>query len=83
MQEDVGHAVIRHDEAVTLGNIEPFDDAGHLNDMSRRLIAEIDVGSEPRSGSFWFDPVGRHDAVAAASVLAPRAGAFTNLLNRR
>ena len=40
VQEDVGHPVVGNDEAVALGDIEPFDDAGELDD-ARGLIADL------------------------------------------
>ena len=48
VQQHVGHAVVGNDEAVALGDIEPFDDAGYLDDVRRRIAGESDVGSEPR-----------------------------------
>ena len=48
MQQHIRHAVVGNDEAVTLGDIEPLDDAGNFNDVRCRLVTEIDIGSEPR-----------------------------------
>ena len=36
VQQHVGHAVVGNDEAVTLGDIEPFDDAGDFDDRAPR-----------------------------------------------
>src|SRR5262249_41764079 len=43
VQQHVAHAVVRHDEAVSFGYIEPFDDAGDFYDLRRGLISEIDL----------------------------------------
>ena len=40
VQEDVGHPIVGNDESVTLGDVEPFDDAGELDD-ARGLIANL------------------------------------------
>ena len=40
VQQHVGHAIVRNDEAVALGDIEPFDDAGDLDD-ARRLSSAM------------------------------------------
>jgi hypothetical protein len=31
MQQHVGPAIVRNDEAVSLGSVEPFDDAGYFD----------------------------------------------------
>jgi len=38
VQQHVGHAVIRHDEAVTFGDVEPLDEAGDLDQPHRRFF---------------------------------------------
>ena len=35
VQQDVGAAVVRHDESIAFGDIEPFDDTGQLDDGCR------------------------------------------------
>src|SRR5580698_1085032 len=79
MQQHVGQATVWNDEAITFGNIKPFDDSSHLDDRPRRLITEIDIGSESRADCFWFDSVRRHDAEAAASGAVARVGAHESL----
>ena len=80
MQKHVAHAIVGHDEAITLGHVEPFDDAGHFNDLRRGLIGEIDLRPKPHR-YLSFDSVRGHDAEAAVfSVPTPR-GRFTNLTN--
>ena len=54
VQENVSHAVIRNDEAITLGNVEPFDNARNLYELSGCLVAKIDVQPEPRPRSILF-----------------------------
>ena len=40
VQEDVGHPIVGNDEAVALGDVEPLDDAGELDD-AHGLIAHL------------------------------------------
>ena len=47
VQEDVGHAVVGNDEAVSLGDIEPLDDAGELDD-ARGLVTDLATGARGR-----------------------------------
>ena|SRR5579863_6937539 len=42
MQEHVGHAVIGNDESISLGNIEPFDPAGNLDELKGGRAVLID-----------------------------------------
>ena len=53
VQEDVRQAIVGNDESKSLGDIEPLDDAGKLDD-ARRLIGEIahrfPVGSDACAG---------------------------------
>jgi hypothetical protein len=63
VQENVGAAIVRHDEAVALGHIEPLDDAGELDDGCR-LVSDFPdlLRSKPQS---LLKIVRRHgDAVA-------------------
>jgi hypothetical protein len=34
VQQYVGPAIVRNDEAITLGSVEPFDDAGYFDKVS-------------------------------------------------
>jgi hypothetical protein len=43
MQENVRHAVIRHDEAITFGHVEPLYDAGNLDKIDRSLFLRCNV----------------------------------------
>src|SRR5208283_4555732 len=83
VQEYVGHPVVRNDEAVSLCDIEPFDDARDLDDTGCRLIVEIDIRSEFRLGEFGFDSVRRHDAAAAAFSMSTPEGALHESLESR
>jgi len=38
VQQHVGCAVVGHNEAVALGGVKPFDDAGNLDEVHRRAI---------------------------------------------
>src|SRR5215469_1665724 len=62
VQQHIGHAVIGHNETVTLGDIEPLDDARHLDDTAGGFISEGGFGPDTRFRRFCFDPVRRHDA---------------------
>ena len=44
VQENIGHSVVGNDEAVALGDVEPFDDASKLDDP-RRLIVGLDTSA--------------------------------------
>ena len=50
VQENVRAAIVRHDESIALGDIEPLDDAGELDD-GRRLVGDIAdlLRSKPQS----------------------------------
>ena len=62
VQQHVRHAVVGNDEAVALGDVEPFDDAGELDD-GRRLVGEVaELGCGPSPSTFWPQFVRRHDA---------------------
>jgi hypothetical protein len=37
VEEDVGHPVIRNDEAESFGDVEPFDSPADLDDLERLL----------------------------------------------
>ena len=41
MQQDVRQAVVRHDEAIALGDIEPLDDAGELDDLVAVIVGDV------------------------------------------
>ena len=76
MQQHIGHAVVGNNEAIALGDIKPFDDAGHFDDLSRRVVVKFDVRPEPSRGGFCFYSVRRHDAVTAAAVCSRPAWAL-------
>ena len=38
MEQNVGHAVVGHDEAEPLGHIEPLDPAADLNELKSALF---------------------------------------------
>ena len=65
VQENVGHPVIGNDETVALGDVEPFDDAGELDD-ARRLVADLAaraaVDSQTAARPLRSNSVRRHDA---------------------
>jgi hypothetical protein len=73
VQEDVGHPVIGNDEAVSLGDVEPFDDAGELDD-ARRLVAEFAASAavdfQTAARPLRSNSVRRHDAQRRRSVQA-------------
>ncbi len=47
MQQDIGHAVIRHDETKTLGDIKPFDRARDLDEVERLIVrAPLGIAAE-------------------------------------
>ena len=52
VQQDVGAAVVRHDESISFGHIEPFDDTGQLDD-GRRLVRDVTDLLRPKPQSFW------------------------------
>ena len=64
VQQHVRHAVVGNDEAEALGDIEPLDDTGNLNEVGTRFIDELSDRSRPETCSrhFRFNPVRRHDA---------------------
>ena len=41
MQKDVRHAVVRHDEAEALGDVEPLDAAADLNEFERVVARKV------------------------------------------
>src|SRR5205085_1200205 len=65
VQENIGQAVVGHDEAVALGYVEPLDDAGQLHDAGRFIS---DVADSPVLAPgvcarlLWPHFVRRHDA---------------------
>src|SRR5262249_33672520 len=72
VQEDVRHPVVGNDEAVTLGDVEPFDDAGELDD-ARRLVTDLAAGAavdaQPAARALRSYSV-RHDAPTPPLALA-------------
>ena len=42
VQEHVGQTIIRHDEAVTLGGVEPFDRAGDLEHLEATRFIQVE-----------------------------------------
>jgi hypothetical protein len=65
VKQDVCPPRVGYDEAVTLGDIEPLDDAGELDDGGCGVVSDIadDVRLVPQS--LW-NAVCRHDVYAAA-----------------
>src|SRR5262245_31056633 len=65
VQEDVGHPVVGNDEAVTLGDVEPLDDAGELDD-ARGLVTDLATGAagdtQTAAGPRRSNSVRGHDA---------------------
>ena len=65
VQENIGHPVVGDDEAVALGDVKPFDDAGELDD-ARRLVTNTRhrgaVDPQTAARSLRFHSVRRHDA---------------------
>ncbi len=41
VQEHVGHSVIGNDEAVALRDVEPFDEAGDLDEPNRCFLGKV------------------------------------------
>ena len=41
VQQDIRHAVVRHDEAESLRHIEPLDDTGKLDEICRRCLVRL------------------------------------------
>ena len=53
MDENVGLAAVRHDEAVALGGVEPFDAAGDFDQPDRALVGLLGAApSRPRLDEF-------------------------------
>jgi hypothetical protein len=63
MQKDVGHPIVGNDEAKSLRNIEPLDDARQFDEIGRRIIDDFSDRSWSEIGPrhFRFDPVRRHE----------------------
>ena len=78
VQQHVGHAVVGNDEAVTLGDIKPFDNARHFDDARSSSVISTS-GPSPAPIDFVSIP---SDAMTQRPPLllccAPR-GRFTNL----
>ena len=85
MKKDVRQAVIGNDEAVPLGDIEPLDDAGELDD-ARRLICVLAPapGSIPYGAPSPFGPT-PSDAMTqhAAALFNVSSGRFNESLYSR
>src|ERR1700689_3775560 len=64
VQQHIGHAVVRHHEAVALGPIEPLDDARYFDDTCWRLFSEDDIEAHAGLVRFLLELVQRHDAVS-------------------
>ena len=54
VQQHVGHAVVGNDEAKSLGDVEPFDDARQLDEIGRRLVGEFSDRSWSEIGCLAF-----------------------------
>jgi hypothetical protein len=65
VQQNVGHPVIGNNEAIALGDVEPFDDAGELDD-ARGLVADLAaraaVDFQTAARPLGSNSVRRHDA---------------------
>src|SRR6185295_11427268 len=86
VQEDVGHAVVGNDKAVTLRDVEPLDDAGELDD-ARRLIGDIRLGltagPQPAARHLRSHLVRRHDAPTPPRIPGASSERFNSNLSRR
>jgi hypothetical protein len=83
MQQDIRHAVVGNDESVALGDIEPLDRTGELDDV-RRFIGNVTrvLQVEPiRAGRLCVDAVRRHDAARCHSDLGVSSGRCESLLH--
>jgi len=64
VQKNVRHPVVGNDESETLRDVKPLNDAGQLDEISRRFFDELSDRPRPEicPRHFRFDPVRRHDA---------------------
>jgi len=81
MKQDVRQTIVRNDETVALGDIEPFDDPGELDDGCCLVVSDVDsrLRAKPKPFGISSDAM----MTLAAPEFRLLKDAFANLFNKR